>query len=102
MGETRLEKYKKYRESLNEVKTNVKSEEVNEARRSRIVTDTINTTSTLPLEEVVGKLDEETRDTSDIILTKKRIKITVLVTIGVLLIAGIAIFAVIAFGGKGV
>ena len=101
MGETRLEKYKKYRESLNEVKTNVKSEEVNEARRSRIVTDTINTTSTLPLEEVVGKLDEETRDTSDIILTKKRIKITVLVTIGVLLIAGIAIFAVIAFGGKG-
>ena len=100
MSETRLEKYKKYRESLGEVKTNIKSEDVSEARRSRVVTDTINTTSTLPLEEVVGKIDEDTRDTSDIILTKKKIKITILVTIGILLLAGIAIFAVIAFGGQ--
>ena len=100
MSETRLEKYKKYRESLNEVKTNVKTDEVSEARRARIVTDTTNTTTTLPLEEVVGKIDEETRDTSDLILTKKKIKITVLVTIGILLAAGIIIFAIIAFGGQ--
>ena len=100
MSETRLEKYKKYRESLNEVKTNVKTDEVSEARRARIVTDTTNTTTTLPLEEVVGKIDEETRDTSDLILTKKKIKITVLITIGILLATGIIIFAIIAFGGQ--
>ncbi len=100
MSETRLEKYKKYRESLNEVKTNVKTDEVSEARRARLVTDTTNTTTTLPLEEVVGKIDEETRDTSDLILTKKKIKITVLIIIGILLALGIAIFAVIAFGGR--
>ena len=100
MNETRLEKYKKYRESLNEVKTNVKTDEVSEARRARLVTDTTNTTTTLPLEEVVGKIDEVTRDTSDLILTKKKIKITVLIIIGILLALGIAIFAVIAFGGR--
>ena len=100
MSETRLEKYKKYRESLNEVKTNVKSEDIEEARRARLVTEKYNTTSTLPLEEVVGKIDEETESTSDVILTRKRIKIGVLIGIGVLLVAGIVIFWIIAFGGK--
>ena len=99
MSETRLEKYKKYRESLDEFKTNVKTNDIEETRRSRIVTDTINTTSTLPLEEVVGKIDEESDDVSELILTKKKIKITILVTIGILLVAGIVVFAVIAFGG---
>ena len=100
MGETRLEKYKKYRESLNEVKTNVKSEDIEEARRARLVTEKYNTTSTLPLEEVVGKIDEETDATSDVILTRKRIKIGICIVFGVLLIAGIVVFYIIAFGGK--
>ena len=100
MSETRLEKYKKYRESLNEVKENAKSDEMKEARRERLVTDTYNTTSTLPLEEVVGKLDEETDTTSDVIITRKRIKIAILIGVGVLLLAGIIVWAIIAFGGK--
>ena len=102
MAETRLEKYRRYRESLNEVKVNNSDEEIKEARRSRIVTDTTNTTSTLPLDEVLGKIDEETEDTSTRVLTIKKIKIGILVGLGILVIAGIVIFAVIAFGGKNV
>jgi len=102
MAETRLEKYRRYRESLNEVKTNSADEEIKEARRSKIVTDTTNTTSTLPLDEVLGKIDEETEDTSTRVLTVKKIKIGILIGLGVLVIAGIVIFAVIAFGGKAV
>lgn len=100
MAETRLEKYRRYRESLNEVKTNNADEEIKEARRSRVVTDTTNTTSTLPLDEVLGKIDEETEDTSIRVLTVKKIKIGILVSLGILVIAGIVIFAVVAFGGK--
>ena len=102
MAETRLEKYRRYRESLNEVKVNNSDEEIKEARRSRIVTDTTNTTSTLPLDEVLGKIDEETEDASSRVLTIKKIKIGILVGLGILVIAGIVIFAVIAFGGKNV
>ena len=102
MAETRLEKYRRYRESLNEVKSNNADVEIKEARRSRVVTDTTNTTSTLPLDEVLGKIDEETEDTSTRVLTIKKIKIGILVGLGILVIAGIVIFAVIAFGGKNV
>ena len=64
------------------------------------MTDTTNTTSTLPLDEVLGKIDEETEDTSVRVLTIKKIKIGILVGLGILIIAAIVIFAVIAFGGK--
>ena len=100
MAETRLEKYRKYRESLNEVKANNTDEELKEVRRSRIVTDTTNTTSTLPLEEVLGKLDDEVEDTSTRVWTLKKIKIGFLIILGILVVAGLIIFAVVAFGGK--
>lgn len=97
MAETRLEKYKRYRESLNEVKAITNDEEGKEVRRTRIVNDTTNTTSTLPLEEVLGQIDPEQEDTSTRILTMKKIKIGLLVSLGILLIAGIVIFAAIAW-----
>ena len=97
MAETRLEKYRRYRDSLADVKSNNSDEEIKEARRSRVVTDTTNTTSTLPLDEVLGKIDEETEDASIKVLTVKKIKIGLLVGLGVLVIAGIVIFAVIAW-----
>ena len=100
MAETRLEKYRRYRESLNEVKTNNADDDIKEARRYRVVTDSTNTTSTLPLDEVLGKIDEETEDTSIRVLTVKKIKIGILVGLGILVIAGIVIFAFVAFGGK--
>ena len=77
-----------------------KEEEIKEARRSRIVTDTTNTTSTLPLDEVLGQINEEEDVVSNRLITKKRLQILLIAGIGVILLAGIIIFAVIAFGGK--
>ena len=100
MAETRTEKYRRYRESLNEVKLNNKGPEADTLRMSKIVTDTSNSTTTLPLEEVLGKIDDKEETTSSRILTMKKIKIAILIIIGILIIAGIIIFAMIAFGGN--
>ena len=100
MSETRLEKYKKYREALNEVKATANSSEGIKNRDYNVITDKRNTTSTLPLDEVLGKIDEETEDASIRVLTIKKIKIGILVGLGILVVAGIVIFAVVAFGGK--
>ena len=99
MNETRLEKYKNYRESLNEVKTNSKKYDAVELRKTGVVTDTINTTSTLPLEEVLGKIEDDNEEVATKIITKKRIIIASFIIAGVLLTAGIVIFALFAFGG---
>ena len=100
MAETRTEKYKRYRESLNEVKLNSKGPEADTIRIRNTITDTNNTTSTLPLEEVLGKIDDHEEMVSTRILTGKRIKIALLIIIGILIIAGAIIFAMIAFGGS--
>lgn len=100
MAETRLEKYKKYRESLNEVKENSKDKDVQEASRSRVVSDNFNTTSTLPIDEVLGEIDDDSEDTTVKILTIKKIKIGLFVISGILILAALCIFAIIAFGGK--
>ena len=100
MAETRLEKYRRYRESLNEVKKDAFEDEANKVRAERVVTDTTNTSTTLPLDEVLGKIDQEDDDTSTRVVTLKKIKIGFLIIFGILIIAGIVIFALIAFGGK--
>ena len=100
MAETRTEKYRRYRESLYEVKLNNKGPEADTLRMSKIVTDTSNSTTTLPLEEVLGKIDDKEETTSSRILTMKKIRIAILIIIGILIIAGIIIFAMIAFGGN--
>jgi hypothetical protein len=100
MSETRLEKYKKYRESLNEVKTNSKSSDAIRNRDYNVVTDKLNTTSTLPLDEVLGQINEEDEVVSNKLITRKRLQILIIAAIGVLLVAGITIFAIVAFGGK--
>ena len=100
MAETRTDKYKRYRESLNEVKLNNKGPEADTIRVQNTITDTNNTTSTLPLEEVLGKIDDQNEIVSTRILTGKRIKIAILIIVGILLIAGAIIFAMIAFGGN--
>ena len=99
MSETRLEKYRKYRESLNEVKANTKSDAANEMRRANVVTEKFNTTSTLPLDEVIGQINEENETVSNKIITRKRIQIIIIVAIGVLLIAGMVVFGYFAFRG---
>ena len=100
MAETRIEKYKKYRESLKEVKSTAKSDDFEEVRRSRVVTEKTNTTSTLPLDEVLGQIDEDDEQVATKVLNKKKVVIFVLAGIGLLLIAGIIVFAIFAFGGN--
>ena len=100
MGETRLEKYKKYRESLNEVKAVNRTPEQERLRETKIISDSINTTSTLPLEEVLGQINEEDESVSTKMMTKKKVRVIILIAVGVLLVAGITVFAIIAFGGK--
>ena len=100
MSETRLEKYKKYRQSINEFKSVNNEPESIKYREKSVVNDKMNTTSTLPLEEVLGKVDEQQEEEPKRILSKKLLLIISIAVVGVALIAGIIIFAIYAFGGK--
>ena len=97
MSETRLEKYKKYRESLNEVKTNSKSSDAIRNRDYNVVTDKLNTTSTLPLDEVLGEINEEGENVSHKLITRKRLQIAIVIAAVILLIAGIVVWGILAW-----
>ena len=99
MSETRLEKYRKYRESLNEVKANSKTDAANEMRKANVVTEKFNTTSTLPLDEVLGQIDEQDETVSNKIITRKKAQIIIMVVIGVVLTAVMVVFGILAFRG---
>ena len=100
MSETRLEKYKKYRQSLNEFKSINNEPESAKYRDNNIVSDKMNTTSTLPLEEVLGKVDEPLGAEPRRIWTKKFFVTGGIVLVGIILIVLITIFAIYAFGGQ--
>ena len=95
--ETRLEKYKSYRESIKEMKAESRTPEAVIVRQSKTVNESLNTTSTLPLEDVVGKINEGNEIKTNRVLSEKSIIIIVLSAIGAVLVAGIIIFAIIAF-----
>ena len=97
MSETRTEKYKKYRESLNEVKANSKTSEAIKNREYNVVTDKLNTTSTLPLDEVLGEINEEDETVSRKLITRKRLQIAIIIAAALLLIAGIVVFGILAW-----
>ena len=99
MSETRLEKYRKYRESLNEVKANSKTDAASEMRKANVVTEKFNTTSTLPLDEVIGQIDEENETVSNKIITRKRVQIIIVIAVGVVLLAVLGVFGYFAFRG---
>ena len=100
MSEKRLEKYKKYRQSLNEFKSINNEPESVKYRDNSIVSDKMNTTSTLPLEEVLGKVEETPEEEPKRIFTKKFFIIAAIALVGLALITGIIIFAIYAFGGQ--
>ena len=100
MSETRLEKYKKYRQSLNEFKSINNEPDSVKYRDNSIVSDKMNTTSTLPLEEVLGKVDGAPIEEPKRIWTKKFFISASIVLVGLALIAGIIVFAIYAFGGQ--
>jgi len=95
--ETRLEKYKNYRESLKEMKTVSQTPEAVVDRQSKTVTETLNTTSTLPLEDVVGKINEEPETNSRRLFTKKSLTIIGLSIVGLIIVAAIIIIAINIF-----
>ena len=97
MAETRIEKYKKYRESLNEVKANSKTSDAIKMREYNVVTDKLNTTSTLPLDEVLGEINEEGENVSHKLITRKRLQIAIVITAVILLIAGIVVWGILAW-----
>ena len=97
MSETRVEKYKKYRESLNEVKANSKTSEAIKMREYNVVTDKLNTTSTLPLDEVLGEINEEGENVFHKLITRKRLQIAIVITAVILLIAGIVVWGILAW-----
>ena len=100
MSETRLEKYKKYRQSLQEFKAISNDPESIKNRESHIVSDKINTTSTLPLEEVLGKIEEPRDNGPRRIITRKTITIAAICLVGVVLTALLIIIGIWVFGGK--
>ena len=97
MSETRLEKYKKYRQSVNEFKALSNEPDSVLDRQTKLVTDKMNTTSTLPLEEVLGKIDDQTNDVPRRVMTRKLVTIIAIALVGVALVAGIIIFAILAW-----
>ena len=100
MSETRLEKYRKYRESLNEVKANSKTDAANEMRKANVVTEKFNTTSTLPLDEVLGQIEDEEKETvSNKIMTRKKVQIIVMIAAGVVLTAVLVVIGWFVFRG---
>ena len=99
MSETRLEKYKKYRQSLNEFKSINNEPESVKQRETSVVSDKMNTTSTLPLEEVLGKIDETPEEKPQRVITRKLGVIITFSIIGFVITAGIIVFAIYAFGG---
>ena len=100
MSETRLEKYRKYRESLNEVKANSKTDAANEMRKANVVTEKFNTTSTLPLDEVLGQIEDEEKETvSHKMMTRKKIRIIIMIAAGVILTAVLVVIGIIVFRG---
>ena len=100
MSETRLEKYRKYRESLNEVKANSKTDAANEMRKANVVTEKFNTTSTLPLDEVLGQIEDEEKETvSHKMMTRKKVQIIIMVAAGVVLTAALVVIGYFVFRG---
>ena len=97
MAETRIEKYKKYRESLNEVKANSKTSDAIKMREYNVVTDKLNTTSTLPLDEVLGEINDEGENVSHKLITRKRLQIAIAIATVILLIAGIVVWGILAW-----
>lgn len=74
MRETRLEKYKEYRSSLNgETKNSEKDDK--KVFDTNNFKDTAGSTSTLPIEEVLSALEEDEKDKQNLINKQKTQKI---------------------------
>ena len=100
--ENRVERYKTYRQDLqksDEVSFSTPEKPQNENRESLFT----NTTSSLPLEQVMGTISEQNKE--ETAFTKKRkkekmIKYSIFIGAGVVVITVLIILLVLAIGGK--
>ena len=81
------------------MKANSKTDAAEEMRKANVVTEKFNTTSTLPLDEVIGQINEEEENVSNKIITRKRVQIIIVAVVGLLLVAGMIVFGYFAFRG---
>ena len=93
MDETRVSRYKEYRQSF--IKEGAIPEDENGV-------DVSATTSTLPMDEVINAVQEEETniDNSKRIRRNHIIKIVVEITVSVLVVAGLIVLGILAFGGQ--
>ncbi len=97
MAETRIDKYKDYRDSF----TKNESKAPAEANKPKRSSSQIHTTNTLSLEDVMGKAEETNKVEITSEWKKKKIKmIAIIAAISVAVITVIVILGIKAFGGK--
>ena len=97
MGTSRIQKFKEYRNSLIKEDSPVLDETNNDDLV--VKTSSSETTSTLPLNEVIGAMEEENNE-AEFVRRAKRKRIIQYCLIGLggaLLVAGIIVFAVLVF-----
>lgn len=96
--ETRVEKYKEYRDSM--IKEG--AIDLDNADNQKALHDPNNSTTALPLEQVMGVVESDQKELA--YYKKKKIKKVLLILIpcliGAAIVAGLIIFGIIVFGGK--
>lgn len=102
MEETRVKKYKQYRDSMiKEDAISIETVKNSENSYSRNDIDAA-TTSALPISQVMGALEDGKEE--EMFLRKKKkqqiLKIIIFSTIGIVVVGLLVLFGIIAFGGK--
>ena len=95
MDDTRVNRYKEYRQSfIKEGAITVGGSDDDSGR------DLSTTTSTLPVQEVIGVVQEKDQE-EDLLkksVIRKRIKIIVEISVAVIIIAGLVVLGILAWG----
>ena len=97
MALSRIERFKKYRNSL--IKEDSTSIQKPVTTNKNVEVDTYETTSTLPMDEVIESLKEDTR-AEDFLKSEKKRKIYLIIiwsSVAVVLVAAIILFAILVW-----
>lgn len=98
MEETRITKFKKYRQSLTKDNSPI-LETTKSTKKKENTAKALNTTSTLPIDQVISTINEDKKQVAFLRKrTRKKILIISLLSFGAaLIVAGLIWFAVVAF-----
>ena len=97
MGISRVQKYKEYRNSM--IKDDCPNLKEPEKEEREVITSNRNTTSTLPMDQVIESLNTEANDDSFVKKEKRKriLKMSLIISGLVLLAVGIVIFGIIVW-----